>query len=195
MEFTTFTLGDLDTNCYLVWDEVSGSAVIIDPADEGGFLSEEILHRGLDLQHIILTHGHFDHVLGLLELCLNFPVPVWMHPGDEFLLARAAASAAHWLKRPVDPVPPTFQPLQENQTFQLGDHTLQVLHTPGHTPGSVALFTPEYIWTGDTLFADSIGSADHAYSNKKQLWKSITELKEAHQGTLALPGHGQSFLV
>lgn len=195
MEFTTFTLGDLDTNCYLVWDEVSGDAMIIDPADEGGFLSEEVLRRGLELKHIVLTHGHFDHVLGLLELSLNFPVPVWMHTGDEALLARAAASAKHWLKRPVDPVPTLTQPLARGDTLSLGKSTLQIMHTPGHTPGSMAIFSEEYIWTGDTLFADSIGSADHAYSNKKQLWKSITELKQTHAGKLALPGHGQSFLV
>ncbi len=193
MEFATFTLGDLDTNCYLLWDNLSGDALIVDPGDGGDFLSEELLHRDLTLTNILLTHGHSDHVLGLLELKLNFGVPIWLHAADETLLKRAASSANHWLKREVDPVPPADHWLIDGQEITLGKENLRVLHIPGHTPGSVAFIGSEVVLTGDTIFKDSVGGTDHAYSNRKLLWESIAKLRNVAAGKLALPGHGESF--
>ncbi|MDQ3008053.1 MAG: MBL fold metallo-hydrolase [bacterium] len=190
----TYTLGELDTNTYLVLDEVSDQAVLIDPADQGSFLSEEILRHQADLQAIILTHGHFDHLLGLLELVLNFPVPVMLHPADLPLLKKAQASAVHWLKHQVDPVPTATQDLSDQQEIMLGQHRLRVLHTPGHTPGSICLMGEEIFFTGDTLFKDGVGATNHAYSKSLQLSSSL-ELIKSYTGKWAYPGHGEGFFI
>src|SRR3989344_2226342 len=171
-EILKLTLGELDTNCYLVWCPTTFETLIIDPADSGDFITETLLSRQLHPVAIILTHGHFDHVLGLLELKLNFPVPIMMAKTDQFLLAQAARSAHHWLKHPVDPVPPADSFLKDGQKITFGHSMLTVMATPGHTPGSVCLHNDDFILTGDTLFKDGVGRTDFHYSKPLQLAQS-----------------------
>lgn len=192
LEILTYTLGALDTNCYLIFDSDSREAMIIDPADDGDFLSEQILTLKLKLTSIVLTHAHFDHLLGLLSLTLNFDVPVYMHPKDEFLLKRAQSSAEHWLKHSVDPIPTYYIPLTTNQTLAVGRRQLAVIETPGHTPGSISLFSEDAncVFTGDTLFANEVGKADHKYSNIFDLNESLHTLTNLHALAKIYAGHG-----
>ncbi len=201
MNLQTFILGDLQTNCYLLDD--GQAAMIIDPADDGDFLNEELSRQNLTLQAVILTHGHFDHCLGLLSLATAWPkLAIMLHSADHFLIDQAQASARHWLKREVDPVPRPNQTLSDGQIINFAHETLKVIHTPGHTPGCISLLSDKqnndetYLFTGDTLFADGVGRTDFAYSNQQHLLKSLTKLKQLkEQGaySLALPGHGSSF--
>ena len=201
MNLQTFILGDLQTNCYLL--ENGHDAIIIDPADDGDFLNEELSRHNLTLQAVILTHGHFDHCLGLLSLATAWPnIPIMLHSADNFLIDQAQDSAHHWLKRAVDPVPKPNRSLSDGQIINFANETLRVIHTPGHTPGSIALLSNKqgndetYLFTGDTLFANGVGRTDFAYSNHQHLLKSLTklkQLKEAGAYSLALPGHGSSF--
>lgn len=207
LEIKTLTLGELQTNCYLAWCSETQKAVVIDPADSGEVISEQILELQLELEAIVLTHGHFDHCLGLLALALNFPVPIYVHPADNSLLARAQKSGEFWLKHPVDPVPPATDALHDGQIIQFGNCSLVVLETPGHTPGSVCLYTKpeeslleaEYknvseepiLFSGDTIFFDTIGRTDLRYSNKKQLFTSLRKLKELPSNTQLYSGHGE----
>lgn len=207
LETKILTLGELQTNCYLTWCSETQKAVVIDPADSGEVISEQILELQLELEGIILTHGHFDHCLGLLALALNFPVPIYLHPTDNSLLARAQKSGEFWLKHPVDPVPPATATLKDGQIITFGKCSLQVLETPGHTPGSVCLYSkPEkyvkndayknsseepILFSGDTIFMDTIGRTDLRYSNKKNLFASLQKLKELPSNTLLLSGHGE----
>ena len=201
MNLETFVLGDLQTNCYLLDD--GQQALIIDPADDGDFLNEELSRRNLTLKTVILTHGHFDHCLGLLSLATSWPkLAIMLHSADDFLLAKAEASALHWLGRTIDPVPKANQALSDGQMIKLGKESLKVIHTPGHTPGCIALLSEKqkndetYLFTGDTLFADGVGRTDFAYSNHQDLLKSLAKLKKLKtEGaySLALPGHGRSF--
>ena len=201
MNLQTFVLGDLQTNCYLL--DNGQEAIIIDPADDGDFLNEELIRQHLTLQSVILTHGHFDHCLGLLSLATAWPkLIIMLHDADDFLIAQAQASAQHWLARNIDPVPKANQTLSDGQIIKLGKETLKVIHTPGHTPGCIALLSNKqnndesYLFTGDTLFADGVGRTDFAYSNHQDLIKSLAKLHKLKADgaySLALPGHGRSF--
>lgn len=194
------TLGQLDTNCYLVWSQKTRQVIIVDPADSGEFISEFILENFLKPIAVVLTHGHFDHVLGLLALKLNFDLPVFLNPADDFLLAQAQASAKHWLGRSVDPVPPADQALVDGQELVVGEHRLSVIETPGHTPGSVCLWVKNegesFALTGDTLFHQGVGRTDFSYSSSDQLKKSLQKLKSlVPSGTRCYPGHGPAAFV
>jgi hydroxyacylglutathione hydrolase len=195
MQIETLSLGQLDTNCYIAWCETTRAAIIIDPADEGSFISQKILELELTPTAIVLTHGHFDHVLGLLELKLNFSTaPIIMHQADLFLLESLQQRAQHWLKMAVDPAPPPDKFIKEDEKIKFGQETLTVLYTPGHTPGSICLYDDEVTFTGDTLFADGVvGRTDLSYSNKKQIKNSLQKIRVLTKNRTSYPGHGQVF--
>jgi hydroxyacylglutathione hydrolase len=200
------TLGELDTHCYLVWCSNTLEAVVIDPAAAGDFISQEILDLQLKPLAVLLTHGHFDHCLGSLEVKLNFGIPLLIHADDLFLLARARESARHWLRHSVDPIPPADGVLDPTSLILLGDEQLAVLETPGHTPGSVCYFsagktegnTEHFIFSeepilfsGDTLFKGELGSTNHRYSKPLQLSESLQKIGQLPPNTTVLPGHGE----
>lgn len=191
MKFEKIRLGELQTNCYLVWAEPSNEAIIIDPADEGGYISQRILELELEPQAIILTHGHFDHVLGLLELKLNFvQTPILIHQADEFLLQTLQKRAHFWLKREVDPAPNADKFIEDGDQIEFGQEKLKVLHTPGHTPGSICLYNQDLIFTGDTLFTGNIpGRTDLSYSDPKKMKASLKKVKELAKERAIYPGH------
>lgn len=194
MQIETFKLGQLDTNCYLVWCEETQEAIVIDPADEGGFISEEILRLSLKPVAIVLTHGHFDHILGLLELKLNFQVPIMVHEADLFLVESVQQRAQHWLKTQVDPAPKPDKLLKEGDKVRFGKEVLSVIHTPGHTPGGICLYNNEVMFTGDTLFRDGvIGRTDLSYSSPKKMRQSLIKIKELPGSRQMYAGHGESF--
>lgn len=198
LSIKTLPLGQLNTNCYLIWDEETHEALIIDPADNGTFISEQILELKLKPTHIILTHAHFDHILGLLEVKLNFDTPILMHQADQFLLESLPQRAKHWLQIDVPPAPPVDQFIKEGDTISFSgvndaasETLFKVVETPGHTPGSIALYNHEIILTGDTLFKDSIGRYDFSYSNYKDLKNSLNKLFELPEQLVVYPGHGK----
>lgn len=195
MQIKTLKLGQLDTNCYLAWCEKTDEAIIIDPADEGGFISEKILELNLKPVAIVLTHGHFDHILGLLELKLNFPqAQIIMHQDDSFLVESVQKRAQHWLKMQVNPAPKTDRFIIDGDKIKFGQKVLTVLHTPGHTPGSICLYDDQIMFTGDTLFRDGIiGRTDLSYSSPKKMYQSLKKIRELPGSRQMYAGHGASF--
>ncbi len=197
----TYEIGDLNTNCYLVSCDETRECVVIDPADDGEFISDQILANGYTPTAILLTHGHFDHVLGTLALALAFDIPVFLHPADHFLLDGAQKSATHWLGRAVDPVLPAELTIDIKKFTVFGDGWgFSCLETPGHTPGSVCLglthssqkFSPPILFVGDTLFKSGIGRTDFSYSNDDHMRASLDTLSLLPPETQCYPGHGEA---
>lgn len=197
-EVTRFTVGSLATNCYLIRDQDSSETLVVDPGEAGDDISEFLATQSYTVKGIALTHGHFDHVLGLLPLVLNFDCPVWLHPDDEPLYKKAASSAAYWLSYDPDPLPEITHHYF-TQPLVLGNKDIQVIHSPGHTPGSVCFLVsthkrekshPRLLFSGDTVFFHSVGRTDFSYSNHMQLLDSLEELWKLPSDTVIFPGHG-----
>lgn len=192
IEVQTLTVGPMDENCYLVLDDVSHEIICIDPGWDGDFISQKILETGAKLVGIYLTHGHFDHVMGLLPLKLNFGASIHMSKKDEFLYKRANSTSKHFLGESYDPVPPIDKHIDSSDTIKVGNIELSIMEIPGHTPGSLAFYKAlDFIFVGDLIFAEGEGRTDFEYASKKSLDRSI-------EGILALPdfvkvysGHGE----
>jgi len=201
MQIETFILGNLQTNCYLLSNDLSDSTIIVDPADDGDFLNEELMRRNLKLDAIILTHGHFDHCLGLLSLKTAWQVPIMMNFADQFLLERAQKSALHWLGIESDPVPLADVDLANKNEIELIGEKFQIIQTPGHTPGSICLLheKSKILLSGDTIFAEgNIGRTDFSYSSGKKMKESLAKLKSMAQTaeySEVCPGHGERYFV
>ncbi|MBP9819635.1 MBL fold metallo-hydrolase [Candidatus Woesebacteria bacterium] len=195
---TRLVLGQLDTNCYLLTDKDTQETIIVDPADSAETIIDYLTQQKYQPTAIVLTHGHFDHVLGLLELKLAYDLPVFMHPDDAFLLKEAADSARYWLKRSVDPVPTEHIPLTDQIELTIGKLKLNITPTPGHTPGSVCLAIATktdqeselVLCTGDTIFKDGLGRTDFSYSKPLALRASLEKLSSFPPSTPCYPGHG-----
>lgn len=193
MQIKTLTVGPLQTNCYLLIDEQTQQVIIIDPGDEADFITTTITENKLKPVAMLLTHGHYDHCLGSLELQLNFNIPIYLHKKDISLYQKAHHSAKYFSNISVPALLPVNNFLEDNQTISFGDSSLQVIHTPGHTPGSCCFLSDTHLFTGDTLFATGPGKADRSYSSKTDLQKSLSKLKSAAHDTQSTiyvyPGH------
>lgn len=202
IEIIRIPVGQQATNCYLVWERESRAAVVIDPGDDATTITEKISEQNVTATGIYLTHGHFDHAMGLLELRLATGAPFFMHPADAFLLQRAE-NTAHHFGHESDPVPTDFSALEQ---IDLPHTEWSILHTPGHTPGSTCFFmeaqatvfvdggeldTRRVVFTGDTLLPEEKTDTSHRYSSTASLRTSFTLLKELPQETMVLPGHGE----
>jgi len=202
MKVLTYPLGELQANCYfLIQDK---DCVIIDPGDSSDFILEEVSRQNLNVKAIIATHGHFDHVMAVGELQASLDAPFYISSKDQFLLDRVEETAKHFLGHVpiIIPSTPTSFPRKRESSsgspIKLGmtlvSFNLELIETPGHTPGSVCFYIKEEstLLTGDTLFKDGIGRYDFSYSNKKQLLGSIKHLIETlPEETLVYAGHGE----
>lgn len=195
MKTQTLVLGQLETNCYLAWDEKTHDAIIIDPADDGTFIIQKILDLKLRPKLILATHGHFDHILAATELKLAFNLPFLMSQADLFLLNRTENTAQHFLGIKVDPPPIVDKHLKEGDLVTFGSEKLKVIETPGHTPGSICLYTKGFLFSGDTLFQAGIGRTDFAYSSHTKLIESLQKIFRLPEITAVLPGHKEATTI
>lgn len=193
MKVEKLAVGQLQTNCYLVWDEESGEGIIIDPGDDGDYIIRRIQDLGVKPKLIVTTHGHFDHVLAVTELKLAFKIPFLMHRADLPLLKRTKQSAKYWLGIEVDPPPPKVdQYIEEGDWIKFGREKLKVIESPGHSPGGVGLYDRKggVLFSGDTLFKQGVGRTDLSYSSEEDLIKSLKKLSKLPSETIVYPGHG-----
>ena len=193
MKIKKLPVGELKVNCYLVWDEESGEGIVIDPGDEGEFISEEIMREQIDVKAVFLTHGHFDHVQAVLEVKLNYQVPILMNENDEKIYIESGKSREYWTGQMGLPLPKVNQWVKSGDIVKFGDEIFKVIETPGHTPGSVCLYSEKrgVLFSGDVLFKNGIGRVDFSYSDPKAMKESLIRLSKLAKETKVMPGHGE----
>ena len=177
----TLPLGAYQTNCYILHQEDSSSCVVIDPGYTPEVILDFLAGKGLKLEAILLTHGHFDHVGAVRDLAAETGCKVYLNPDDLSMPPRMTAG-----------------PLYYTDTYSDGDTLspagipFQVLSTPGHTPGSVCLIAENFLFSGDTLFAGSCGRTDLPGGSRRAIRESLRRLAAIPQDYSVHPGHGES---
>ena len=180
MELKVFPLGSYQTNCYMVWGDGSDSCVIIDPGYEPEYLLEQLRYHRKTLAAILLTHGHFDHIGGVKELAADTGCKVYLCESEQ-LAPMLTAGMLYYTD--------TYK---EGDALQLAGLTLQVLHTPGHTPGSICLLCEDVLFSGDTLFAGTCGRTDLPGGDHNEIMRSLARLARLPGNPKVLPGHGDA---
>jgi hydroxyacylglutathione hydrolase len=197
MIFETFPVGPLQCNCTLLGDEDAAEAIVIDPGDEVSRIYRRISDLGLKVKQILVTHAHIDHVGGALKLKHLTGAPILLNENDLPLLKMMEAQAA-WVGVPTPEVAAPDGSLEDGLQVGLDRYPARVLHTPGHTQGSVCLhFEPlRMVIAGDTLFAGSIGRTDLPGGNPRQIIQSIeSRLLVLPDETRVFPGHGPATTI
>lgn len=197
MILETFPVGPLQCNCTILGDEEAGEAIVIDPGDEVGHIHRRLTALGLKLKQILVTHAHIDHVGGALRLKRLTGAPILLNENDLPLLKMMEMQAG-WLGVATPETAPPDASLADGLRVGLERYPAEVLHTPGHTQGSVCLhFAPlKMLIAGDTLFAGSIGRTDLPGGNSAQILDSIqSRLLALPEETKVLPGHGPATTI
>jgi hydroxyacylglutathione hydrolase len=187
-------VGPLQENCYIVVDESSRSAALVDPGDEAPRILRAVDKQGARLAAIWMTHAHFDHVGAVAAIVRERKVPVWLHPAERPLwdfASRAAEMYGIHLENP----PPPDHDWADGARATLGSLTFQVMHVPGHAPGHVVLHGQGVAFVGDCLFAGSIGRTDLPFAEPAALATSLQRIAALPDDTVVYPGHGPATAI
>lgn len=190
--------GSLDENCYVVSNPKTNEGIIIDPGDSADYVIQNISDRQITPVAIMATHGHYDHIMAAFELKLAYGIPFCMHKADEFFLQRFRKTVRHFEGYDPGPAAPVDVYLKNNSDIKIIDIDIRIIHTPGHTPGSVCMhfFNNHALFSGDLLFEGRIyGEVSHSYSDKQEILRSIAMIKKLPDNTTVYPGHGNPFLL
>ena len=190
-------VGMLQCNCSVFGDEQTHDAIVIDPGDEIERVLEVVRRHGLTVKAIVITHAHIDHIGGAAKLKQATGAPVYMNPNDHELQAMLDEQAA-WLGMPPVEQVEIDQPAKDGDRLVLGTSEMHVMHTPGHTQGSISLWIPSEnkLVAGDTLFRDSIGRTDLPGGDGGQILRSIHDkLLPLPEETVVIPGHGSNTTI
>jgi len=188
-------VGELSTNCYILGDEKTNQGVVIDPGGDFDLIDENIEKLNLKIKYIILTHGHIDHIKALVPLKKKTKAKVLIHKEDLPILSNPIYNLSQFTGEDSSFSEPDLL-LKDGDTIEFGKTKLLVLHTPGHTPGSISLYTDNLLFTGDTLFCEGVGRTDLPGSSQEKLLNSVKQkLFTKPDDTEVFPGHGPSTTI
>ena len=180
MRLTSLTAGSLCTNCYMLYQEDTRAAVVIDPSDEAVLAAARIEALGLDVKAVLLTHGHYDHSAEAAMIAEKAGVPIWMHPADREL----PSWLIHGLAETRD--------LADGDCLDFDGLRFTVMHSPGHSPGSVCFRCGDLLFAGDTLFAGACGRTDLPGGSWEDMAASLRRLAALDGDYAVYPGHGEA---
>ena len=187
MQSKAMQLGMIGTNCYIFYDDNSKECAVVDPGDEGDRVARVIGSLGLTPAAVLLTHSHFDHILGIPGLRERWPeLPVYCHPAD---IPEELSQTTFGMTLPTVAAFGNITPYTEGDTVAVGPLAVRVLHTPGHTKGSVVLETENVLFTGDTLFRGSMGRTDLPGGSYSEIMASLARLGRLEGDYQVCPGH------
>ena len=191
MIIKTFPLGLIGTNSYILIDEDSKEAVLIDLGGDYHAIKDELEKNNASLKYILNTHGHFDHILGERNAQEVFDIPVYVHEEDKYLVENLPKQLERFGFAANAQPPKNIKTFTEKDIFKIGDKEIKVIHTPGHTPGSVCLVCGNCMFSGDTLFAGSCGRTDLPGGSVRAMQQSLALLAglPLPDDTQVLPGH------
>ena len=181
MKLKAMALGAYQTNCYILWDEESQHCVVIDPGYEPERVLDEVTRLGKTIEAVLLTHGHFDHVGAVRTLAAETECRVYLNEQDLSMPTQLTAGPLYYTHL-----------YKEGDVLNLAGVKLRVIHTPGHTPGSVCLVAEDAIFSGDTLFEGSCGRTDLPGGDWATILKSLKRLAQMEGAFRVYPGHGPS---
>ena len=195
MKYETLVVGALETNCYLVYCPETRECAVVDPGAESEEIFRLIMKKGLKPIIVLNTHGHVDHVGANRDIKERFDVPLYIHSADSSMLEKSQDSElALFLEAKDSPAPDHL--LKEGDKIRIGKSFLEVIHTPGHSPGSVSFLGDGFILSGDTLFSGGVGRTDFPGGSWRELENSIkNKILTLPDETIILPGHGPSTTV
>lgn len=197
MKIIKYSLGQLQANCYFLIK--NKHCLVIDPADEASFILEQIQRMKLKPIAFLATHGHFDHVMAFGEIEIHYKVSLhlYVHNNDVFLLKRLKETTKHFLGHDPRILEPQKIKFLKIGKMKIGNFAFEVIHTPGHTPGSCCFYfkNEKAVFAGDTLFKDGIGRYDFSYGNKIELFESLEKLFKLPAKTIVYSGHGEETTI
>jgi len=181
-------VGHMAVFAYIVGDRESGEGLVIDPAADTERILSEAAAAGLTIKYIVNTHGHVDHTSGNADMKERTGAQIIIHKGDADMLVSTPPMMLRMFG--AKPSPPADRAVQDGDSITVGTIGLQVIHTPGHSPGGMSLYTPGYVFTGDTLFVEGLGRTDLPGGSWDTMYESIMKrLLTLPDETVVLPGH------
>ena len=181
-------VGHMAVFAYLVGDPITGDALVIDPADNAQGILDLAQKNNLRIHYIVNTHGHVDHIGGNAAMQKLTGAKIIVHEDDAVMLTSTPAAMLRMFGAAQSPPPDIL--VKDNQVISTGNVELKVIHTPGHSPGGMCLYTPGYVFTGDTLFVEAVGRTDLPGGSWQIMYNAIkTRLFTLPDETRVLPGH------
>ena len=191
MKIKVVPVGDYEANCYILMDEASKDIVVIDPGDEANIIIHEIENFNGTLKYVLLTHGHSDHTGAVTEVAKHFKVPAFISEDDKKLIDKTS-----FMFGKLQDDETIIENIEEKENFKIGNIDISYIKTPGHSPGGICFLVENKLFSGDTLFAGSIGRTDFEGGDFDTIINSIKEnLFVLAETTLVYPGHGPSSTI
>ncbi len=194
MKIERLVTGELQSNCYIVWDEKNLESIVIDPGAEAERIGRLIEEEKLIVKYIVCTHGHFDHIGAVAAVKKKTGAKIVINKEDIEIYMHAGEFAASWGFAIEQPSQPDML-VEEGAEIIAGSLQFRILTTPGHSPGGICLYVRGVLFTGDTLFAGSVGRSDLYGGDMGELKKSFVRLMSLPPETVIMPGHGGSSTI